>query len=253
MDILLAQFRLSQSAREREYDIVSRLVAPFGARVEAVDNCSDPVDTASSSDFFARFSGVILGGSADFYLSGERMDSVRASEQRALLARVEPLVSYLIARDISTLGICYGHQLLARFAGARVVADPFQAEKGTFEVSLTREGAGDPIFDGLPAEFPAVFVHRESVVDAPIGMRILARGTRSRVAAFRIGTRVYGVQFHPELSAEEMRAREMSGITAGIVQDSAALAPFADTPDTPRILANFVDICRTIGRSDMFF
>jgi len=54
------------------------------------------------------------------------------------------------ARTRAVLGVCFGHQLLARALGGRVERNPRGREAGTTEVSLTEDGARDPLFAGVP-------------------------------------------------------------------------------------------------------
>ena len=58
----------------------------------------------------------------------------------------------LVERGIPTLGICYGHQLLAHALGGEVGDNPNGREFGTVTVELTAEAADDPLLGGLPRE-----------------------------------------------------------------------------------------------------
>ena len=50
------------------------------------------------------------------------------------------------ARGVPVLGVCFGHQLLARAAGGDVVLNPRGREIGTVRVQLTPAGRRDPLF-----------------------------------------------------------------------------------------------------------
>jgi GMP synthase (glutamine-hydrolysing) len=102
-----------------------------------------------------------------------------------------------------TLGICLGVQLLAKAAHARVgpLSEP---EIGWFEVELTDEGLDDPILGRLPRRFEAFQWHYYTY-EVPPGAVELARSTRAS-QAFRLGERVWGVQFHPEVTMPQVES-----------------------------------------------
>src|SRR5690606_32771962 len=90
----------------------------------------------------SAYHGVILGGSGEFDFDGGRplSDEARIMSQ-TLLARLTPLLTYIFSKDIPTLGICYGHQIIGAFRGARVHFDATQRKIGSHMVS--REGSSE--------------------------------------------------------------------------------------------------------------
>lgn len=94
------------------------------------------------------------------------------------------------------LGICYGHQLIAREMGGRVEATGVR-EYGKTELEVT---GGSVLFEELPLKQTVWMSHGDSVVKAPPGFRVTARTTASPVAAMEdVQRKMYGVQFHPEV------------------------------------------------------
>jgi len=185
--------------------------------------------------------GVILGGSAEFYFGGN-LSPENEEQHQSMLRRMQPFVSYLFEHDIPTLGICFGHQLLVTFLGETVVNDLNQSEAGSFAVRMTLDGRQDPLFAGVPDEWKAFFMHRDSALGVPREAVLLASGERSLVGAFRYKTHVYGVQFHPELDRQdhEERVRLHPEYIAGDVEDF--LASLDWVPHARQILWNFVAI-----------
>ena len=95
-------------------------------------------------------------------------------------------------------GACLGVQLLASSLGARVYAGE-TPEVGVLSVELTDEGRADPVFAGLPPQFPTLQWHGDTF-DLPAGAVRLASSPAYPNQAFRYGPRAYGVQFHVEVS-----------------------------------------------------
>jgi GMP synthase (glutamine-hydrolysing) len=99
------------------------------------------------------------------------------------------------------LGVCLGAQLLAKAAHAHV-GPAREPEIGWLPVELTDEAADDPVLGGLPQRFDAFQWHyyEHSI---PAGGVELAR-SEVCTQAFRLGDSAWGVQFHPEVTLEQV-------------------------------------------------
>jgi GMP synthase (glutamine-hydrolysing) len=94
------------------------------------------------------------------------------------------------------LGICYGMQLIALERGGEVERTGL-SEFGRTELVAERES---DLFAGLPEEQTCWMSHRDTVVQAPAGARVVAGSPSAPIAAFEDPRRgLYGVQFHPEV------------------------------------------------------
>jgi GMP synthase (glutamine-hydrolysing) len=103
--------------------------------------------------------------------------------------------------EMPILAVCLGTQVLAEAAGgsARRASEP---EIGWFEVEITDEGAADPVMGPLAPSFTAFEWHSYEAIP-PDGATILARSAVCP-QAYRIGDRVWGIQFHAEVSAADL-------------------------------------------------
>ncbi|MGA3204923.1 MAG: type 1 glutamine amidotransferase [Bryobacteraceae bacterium] len=110
------------------------------------------------------------------------------------------LIEQALKEDLPLLGVCLGSQLIAKAMGARVYPDA-QLEIGWGPVWLTDAGKEDALFEGI--ESPETFFHwHGETFDLPPGAEWLAYSEKCRHQAYRYGRRVYGLQFHPEITPE---------------------------------------------------
>jgi GMP synthase (glutamine-hydrolysing) len=95
---------------------------------------------------------------------------------------------------LPTLGVCWGHQLLADALGGTV------ADMGEYEIGYrTVEHGGGRLFDGVDGSFLVFTTHSDTVTELPQGADLLAENDYG-VHGFRKG-HAFGVQFHPEYDA----------------------------------------------------
>ena len=107
-----------------------------------------------------------------------------------------------IPGPVPVLGICYGHQLLARALGGMVGRNGTGSEFGTVRIRRMPASAGHPLFANLPDTFVVNCAHFQSVLKLPDGACLLAHSEKDPHAAFSVGKNVLGVQFHPEFDAQ---------------------------------------------------
>jgi GMP synthase (glutamine-hydrolysing) len=117
------------------------------------------------------------------------------------LARETAWLRELLDRGIPILGVCLGVQLLARAAGGRVRRMPAGPEIGWYDIELTNAGAVDPVLGSLPRQFEALQWHHYTY-EVPDGAVELAQSERC-TQGFRLGN-AWGVQFHPELTQNQL-------------------------------------------------
>jgi len=119
--------------------------------------------------------------------------------------RTQAWLREVVDRGVPVLGVCYGHQLLARALGGEVGWNPRGREIGTVAVELTEPGRRDPLLAGLPTRLIVQESHSQSVLRLPDGARLLASNAHDPHQAFAAGDRAWGLQFHPEFDADVVR------------------------------------------------
>lgn len=133
---------------------------------------------------------IVLGGSM----------GVHDVARFPFLSAVKSYIGSVVARTIPLLGICLGGQLLADVLGARVHMGRF-GEKGMQSIRLLDGSPADPLFLGVPEQFPTFQWHDDSF-ELPEGATLLASSAVCANQAFRYGPVTYGLQFHPEVTGE---------------------------------------------------
>jgi GMP synthase (glutamine-hydrolysing) len=108
------------------------------------------------------------------------------------------LLKQAIKVDFPVLGLCLGAQLLAKAAGAEIIASPVR-EFGWFPVYQTDDSENDPLFSRLGAELTVFQWHGETFT-LPNTATLIATHPDVPQQAFRIGSSQYGLQFHIEVN-----------------------------------------------------
>jgi len=94
------------------------------------------------------------------------------------------------------LGICYGFQRMTHDRGGRVAAREIR-EFGRMPLQLE----GDcPLFAGVPSGFLSWMSHGDSIERLAPGFAIAGRSESHPAAAYNPSRRLFGIQFHPEVT-----------------------------------------------------
>jgi GMP synthase (glutamine-hydrolysing) len=166
-------------------------------RVRRLGVYSEIVACDAPAAQLARYRGVILSGGPSSVLD-------KGSPT------VDPAVFSL---GIPVLGLCYGHQLMAKLLDGSVCRGAVR-EYGVAQLTITAEA---PLFRGISRAQQVWMSHGDTVEKPALGFTVLATSQDCATAAVGdLKRNLYGLQFHPEVT---------------------------DTPCGMTLLGNFLDLC----------
>jgi GMP synthase (glutamine-hydrolysing) len=131
-------------------------------------------------------------------ISGSMSSCLEESEWSLDLER---MLKQALTENKPVLGVCYGHQLIARtLGGVSIVRKSETPEFGWIKIQSKND---NPLFDGLLKEFYSFASHWEEVSQLPKDVVCFASSERCSIQGLQLKDRpVFGIQFHPERSLE---------------------------------------------------
>ena len=99
-----------------------------------------------------------------------------------------------------TLGICYGHQIIARALGGKIDFHPNGPQAGSTEITLTGAGKQDPLLGLSPESFKVNAGNSQRITELPADAVVLAGNDFEPHQAVRFGEKMWGLQFRPEFN-----------------------------------------------------
>ena len=109
------------------------------------------------------------------------------------------LLKVRLKKNLPTLGICLGSQLIAAALGAKVYAGP-EKEIGWYKLQI-HEVSNNPL--SVLTETQVLHWHGDTF-DLPEGAELLASSDLYRNQAFRVGTNILALQFHAEVASDSL-------------------------------------------------
>ena len=166
----------------------------FGTFGDSFDRYLDPEGNTFSFHDYAAYDHVLPDAPNaydGFIVTGS---AANAFDDDAWITNLGKFVRRAAERR-PVVGICFGHQLIARAFGGTVE----RAKAGwgigvhTYDVVEAREW-----MDPSLSQFRLVVSHQDQVVEAPDGATVLASSAFCPIAAMQIGETVMTMQAHPE-------------------------------------------------------
>lgn len=166
-------------------------------RIRRLGVYSEIIKPDADTDSFLKYRGIILSGGPHSVLDPDGPS-------------IKPDIFSL---DVPLLGLCYGHQLIAKLLGGKVS----HGEKREYGIAELTVKTNVSIFKGLSEREQIWMSHGDAVDKPPEGFVSIGSTPDCLFAAMGDMKRnIFGLQFHPEV---------------------------ADTPKGMSILSNFIDIC----------
>ena len=166
-----------------------------------------------------------LSGYAGLVVLGGEMGA-HDDDAHPWLTATKALLSEAVRRDLPTLAVCLGAQLLAVAEDGTVARWADGPQAGLVAVRLTPAAAADPLFAGLAGAL-APHWNNDVVTVAPAGAVPLST-TDAGLQAFRLGARVWGVQFHPEVDVEILRGWARVDVDSGLLEPAVVESRLAE-------------------------
>lgn len=196
-------------------------------------------DTIIILDFGSQYTQLIARRIREFGVYSEilpyntSIEKIKAYDPKGLILSGGPASVYdydaprpaeNLLSDIGCpiLGICYGLQLIAFLLGGRVQPSPMR-EYGHAELIITEEDS--PLFAGLPSRIDVWLSHGDHLTNLPPGFRITARTGDSLNAFENLSSRIFGLQFHPEVSHTPLGHNVLANFVNGICQAAHGWSP----------------------------
>ncbi|MBM4240259.1 MAG: GMP synthase subunit A [Euryarchaeota archaeon] len=143
--------------------------------------------------------GIVLGGGPSVEMSGNSLE-------------------YVKKLDCPILGICLGHQIIAKTFGGEIGP---AGNESYAQIEIVIEDEND-IFKGLGSDVKMKVwaSHKDEVKKLPEDFKILASSSICEIEAMKHNKKpIYGVQFHPEVF---------------------------HTENGPKVFENFFEVCKSI-------
>ncbi|KAK1276748.1 hypothetical protein QJS04_geneDACA004183 [Acorus gramineus] len=146
------------------------------------------MDDPNSFDGF-----VITGSSADAH-----------SNDFDWIPRLSHALLTLHRLNKKLLGICFGHQILARALGGKTGRASVGWEIGIKKLQIDSKIMSQIYGVEMSPTLNVIESHRDQVLSVPPGAIVLASSEKTEIEMFAVGDCVLGIQCHPEFSKDVM-------------------------------------------------
>lgn len=171
--------------------LIARRIRDIGVYTDII-----PPDQSIKEIITADIRGIILSGSP-YSIYNEHAPEID---------------EYLYSVGVPVLGICYGfHQIASSFGG-----NVRGSQKKEFGRSTVYIETDNPLFKDVPTQFVSWMSHGDSIQTLPEAFEPIAQSQDHIAAAWFPAKKIYGVQFHPEVSHCEYGNRILKNFAVNI-------------------------------------
>jgi GMP synthase (glutamine-hydrolysing) len=208
----------------------------------AIDGCKTKTYRVFEQLVFPEknaIAGIIITGS-----------SAMVTEKAAWSEATINWLKQFVSARIPIMGVCYGHQLLAKLLGGKVDWNPKGRELGKVTLQFTKDMQTDILFKQIINEQTqsAAFLasHQQSVKMLPKKATLLGTTNLDNNHCFRYNKHIWGLQFHPEFTIEIIKdyinARGEDIVAEGLNPEKM-INKLSDTQNGSKLLQTFAQYC----------
>ena len=164
-----------------------------------------------------------------------------ANEEYEWTSRFTDLIDDIIRREIRLVGICFGHQYIAKHLGGTVIRSESGWLIGLHPISVIDH---QPWMTPQQTDTQIYYFNQDQIATLPIGAKHIARAQNCEYAAWRLDDRIFCLQGHPEQPISSMRnfIKSSHGVIDRKVLDAGEQSMREASPDADiwaRWIANF--------------
>ena len=159
--------------------------------------------------------------------------------------RLLPYIKEMLTTRTPTLGVCYGHQLIAKALGGEIDFHPEGPQAGSTEITLTEAGKTDQLLGASPDAFKVNAGNSQRISKLPNEAIVLAGNDFEPHQAVKFGEAMWGLQFHPEFNRSVTCAyidRTAEVLTKHRRDAESIKASCINTQESKDILRNFATL-----------
>ncbi|MBV2182135.1 MAG: gamma-glutamyl-gamma-aminobutyrate hydrolase family protein [Castellaniella sp.] len=179
-------------------DVAQPLIERHGSYPDMIQTLLRSVDPEVELQVFACHEGRIpdrTDGVDGWLTTGSKYG---ANDDADWIAALERFIRTLWQAHQPLVGICFGHQLMAKALGGRVERSVNGWGLGAYPVTLSQQEPWMSPWDSPTLELLAS--HQDQVVELPPQGRILAHSGFCPIYMMQVGDVFLGIQGHPEFS-----------------------------------------------------
>ena len=208
----------------------------FASSLEGIDVDITVYDARDQNPLpaLANFQGVIITGS-----------HAMSTDCEPWSERLLPYIKEMLATRTPTLGVCYGHQLIAKALGGEIDFHPEGPQAGSTEITLTEAGKADRLLGESPGAFKVNAGNSQRISQLPNEAIVLAGNDFEPHQAVKFGEAMWGLQFHPEFNRSVTCAyidRTAEVLTKHRRDAKSITASCINTRESKDILRNFATL-----------
>ncbi|MCW8328689.1 GMP synthase [Photobacterium sp. SDRW27] len=184
-------------------DVRPELQAKHGNYPAMFSNLFGQVDPSVILNFYRVIDGQypMALDECDAYISSGSKFSV--NDEVKWISVFEAFIHQLYQQHIPFIGVCFGHQMIARALGGEACPSANGWGIGVADVKFNLEEANQHSWlTGSNSGYSLIVSHQEQIAEPPPNTITLAGSEFCPYAMIQVGTHFLGVQGHPEFTPE---------------------------------------------------